>query len=125
MTAELTRAPGSEWRTKVMIREMVRESVATMLARLEAPFDADESRAYVAGCEQKRQSVDNALRTRDWPVAADLGSSAAALAGLDEDTLALPAIAREILIKTRSLLDVALRVEDSCDDPLTLGGAVA
>ncbi|WP_045320371.1 hypothetical protein, partial [Limimaricola cinnabarinus] len=122
MTAKLTWAPVSEWRAKVMIREMVRASVATMLARLEAPFDADESRGYIAGCEQKRQTVDNALRMRDWSVAAELGASAASLVGLDDDTLALPSIAHEILIKTRSLLDVALQVEDSCDDPLALGG---
>ena len=121
MTAELTTAPASEWRIKVMIREMVRESVATMLARLEAPFDAAESRAYLAKCEEKRQGVDTALRLRDWPSAANLGASAASLVGLGEDALAAPAIAREVLIKTRSLLDLALQVEDSCDDPLTAG----
>ena len=121
VTAELTTAPASEWRIKVMIREMVRESVATMLARLEAPFDAAESRAYLAKCEEKRQGVDTALRLRDWPSAANLGASAASLVGLGEDALAAPAIAREVLIKTRSLLDLALQVEDSCDDPLTAG----
>ena len=121
VTAELTTAPASEWRIKVMIREMVRESVATMLARLEAPFDAEESRAYLADCKEKRRGVDTALRLRDWPAAVDLGASAASLVGLGEEALTAPATARELLIKTRSLLDLALRVEDSCDDPLSAG----
>ena len=121
MLAELTIAPASEWRTKVMIREMVRNSVATMLARLEAPYDADESRAYLASCEERKGTVADAMRARDWAKAADFGTSAASLVGLSQETLTAPAIARDILAKTRTLLDLALRVEQDCDDPLILG----
>ncbi len=121
VSVELTIAPASEWRTKVMIREMVRNSVATMLARLEAPYDADESRAYLASCEERKGTAADALRARDWAKAADFGTAAASLVGLNQETLTTPAIARDILIKTRTLLDLALCVEQDCDDPLMLG----
>tara|TARA_R110002124_G_scaffold129127_2_gene290268 strand:+ start:404 stop:880 length:477 start_codon:yes stop_codon:yes gene_type:complete len=119
--AELTKAPASEWRTRVMIREMVRASVATMLARLEAPLDEQESCDYIARCEQQKAAVGNALRTRNWPLAAELGASAASFVGLSEETLTSPAMAREILSRVRSLLDIALQVEKDCDEPLSLG----
>ncbi|MGX9854573.1 tyrosine-type recombinase/integrase [Limimaricola variabilis] len=121
MSAELTIAPASEWRRKIMIREMVRDSVAKMLARLEAPFDADDSRAYISSCEEKKAVVAGALRARDWTKAADFGTAAASFVGLNQEVLTAPAIAREILAKTRTLLDLALRVEEGCDDPLILG----
>lgn len=121
VTAELAKAPVNEWRTKALIREMVRSSVAAMMARLEAPFDADESRSYIAGCEQQKAAVSMALRTRNWQMAADLSAISASLVGLERESLAAPAIAREILAKTRSLLDIALQVEENCDDPLALG----
>ena len=121
MIAELADAPGDEWRTKALIREHVREAISSMMARLEAPFDAQESENHLASLQQQRDTVENALKARDWNHAAELASSHADRVGLPREALADPALAWRILANTRELLKVALSTERDCEDPLRLG----
>ena len=92
MIAELADAPGDEWRTKALFREHVREAISSMMARLEAPFDAQESENHLASLQQQRDTVENALKARDWNHAAELASSHADRVGLPREALADPCL---------------------------------
>ncbi|CUH22774.1 hypothetical protein JSE7799_00604 [Jannaschia seosinensis] len=124
MIVELADAPGNEWRTKALIREHVRGAISSMMARLEAPFDPQESEAYVASLRQQQGAVGTALQARDWSHASDLASDTADLVGLPREALADPAIAGRILVNTRELLNVALSAAHDCEVPLRLGKAL-
>ena len=124
MITELGDVPGSEWRSKALIRELVRGATSRMLARLEAPFDAQESEAYIASLRQQQGAVETALQARDWGQAAGLASGAADLIGLPREALTDPTLAWRILANTRELLKVAFSAEHDCEDPLRLGKAL-
>lgn len=124
MITELADAPGGEWRTKALIRELVRASISSMMTRLEAPFDAQESATYAASIRQQQESVGTALQARDWSHAAELASDAAELIGLPRQALTDPALAWRILANTRELLKVAFSAEHEFEDPLRLGKAL-
>ena len=121
MLMELADSPTAGWRTRAMIREMVRVAVAAMLARQGAPVDAQESAAYLKKLSQKSDAIRSAQKGRDWSEAARLAGSAAALTGVPHEALVGPLLGREILSTARRLLELARRVEDECGDSLHLG----
>ena len=118
---ELADSPTAEWRTRAMIREMVRAAVAAMLARQEAPVDALDTAAHLERLAQQSDAIRSAQKERDWSEAARLAGSAAALTGVPHEALVGPVLGREILSTARRLLELAHRVEEECGDPLHLG----
>ena len=110
----------SEAQVSAMLGEMVRATILEIIEQQEQA-SPDESGAALAEIAARRDTVTGALRTRDWTAARAVAGTAAETCAVPEDSLAEPAVARQILLTMRRLLDIAEVAERDVEDPLREG----
>lgn len=112
-------ALGGKCQTKALIRELVRESILSMMTRLEAPFDARKSGIYIASLRQQQEAVGTALQARDWRRTC---VRCRKLIGLPRKTLTDSALAWRVFVNTRDLLKVPSQRNTTAKTHCALGG---
>jgi hypothetical protein len=110
----------SEAQVSAMLGEMVRATILEIIDQQEQA-SPDESGAALAEIAARRDTVTGALRTRDWTAARAVAGTAAETCAVPEEALAEPAVARQILLTMRRLLDIAEVSERDVEDPLREG----
>ncbi|WP_349295454.1 hypothetical protein ABEB22_16475 (plasmid) [Thioclava sp. 'Guangxiensis'] len=110
----------SERQSLSVQRSLVRAELTAMVTRFDAPYDADESAAYIAEAERQADNAVSAMRARDWTAASTLAATAAAESGLRAEQLSEPGLARSLLRLLRDLKEIAVQVETDCAEPLVL-----
>ncbi|WP_273249513.1 tyrosine-type recombinase/integrase [Sediminimonas qiaohouensis] len=121
MLEELQDSPVCEARVQSMLREIVRQAMAGMIARQESDAPVDTSDASLCRISAEASLIRNAQQARDWSVASAFAGEIARQNGLDPEAVEAPAVARQVLSLMRRLNELGARVEREFDDPLNAG----
>ncbi|MCB1312929.1 MAG: hypothetical protein KDK29_14120 [Sedimentitalea sp.] len=118
---ELQDNPVAETRVRSMLQEIVRRSVASMIARQECDAPDAHPDAYLDRITSETRRIQEAQRARDWTVATGLAGDVAKRNGIAVSEVEAPAVARQVLAVMRQLNELSARVERDFDDPLHAG----
>ena len=119
MLADLKQNDADPARVTAMLQEMVRSTMARMLDDQEAPQGDVAGEGRLEAIRADLAAVKDALRQRDWSAAAMAAGDAGEALGITE--FEQPALARQILVTRRRLLEIEVQVEETMDDPLCVG----
>ena len=118
---EITRNQVDPDRIRALLQEMVRSTVQRINEDLISPEPAHPEIDRLASIQADLEELKLVLRQRTWSTAIDAAHEAAQVLGLDPSDLKTPALARQILVTRRRLLELEAQVEQDLDDPLQVG----